>query len=181
MPRRSRKHRPLRYRGVDLVKDSDPALNLSPWWRRAVAYPLDSAILVGAAAVVFLALEGHSYFAGHIGRHGWLIRLLILTIVGVLYYAPLMRLTDGQTIGKRLLRIRVVRTDGKPMTATRAIWRQVVLLILLSNVGRFVGGGIDTLSFFVYVIDDLWPIWDHENRALHDMLAGTRVRFVARE
>jgi uncharacterized RDD family membrane protein YckC len=26
-----------------------------------------------------------------------------------------------------------------------------------------------------YVVDVLWPLWHRENRALHDLTAGTRV------
>ena len=29
--------------------------------------------------------------------------------------------------------------------------------------------------WLVSLLDDLWPLWDRENRAIHDMLAGTRV------
>ncbi len=92
-----------------------------------------------------------------------------------------MYLTNGRTLGKLGLRIRVVRTDGQAMTVTRAIWRQVVVLLLIPDLldwlGRspILGAAVAVLVF----ADALWPLWDKENRALHDMAAGTRVRFAA--
>jgi uncharacterized RDD family membrane protein YckC len=178
--RTRRKPRPLRYRGVNVGSDQAD-LGFAPWWRRAVASLLDSLILVGLEELLFLALEGHGYFARHLSREQWLIRLLLLAVAGTLYYAPLMRLTDGRTVGKLLLGIRVVRTDGEKMTMVHAAWRQVVLLILLPNIGELIGDGLGYLVAAVVLADVSWPLWDSEKRALHDMAAGTRVRWARRE
>ncbi|MGH8734499.1 MAG: hypothetical protein ACREVB_12495, partial [Burkholderiales bacterium] len=56
-----------------------------------------------------------------------------------------------------------------PMSFTRAAWREVgVKTVLL---------GAIPLPFTIpaFLADYLWPLWDPENRAIHDMLAGTRV------
>lgn len=86
-----------------------------------------------------------------------------------------MQVTNGQTLGKRLLKIRVVRTDGNPMSALRAVWRQVALLIVLCNVVAHADRHLSTLLFLVFVLDFAWPLWNANNRALHDFAAGTRV------
>jgi uncharacterized RDD family membrane protein YckC len=175
-----RQSRPLRYCGVNIPSDeTDP--DLAPWWRRAVASLLDSLILIGLEEVLFLAVAGHGYFARHLSSEQRLVRLLLLAITGMLYYAPLMRLTNGRTPGKLLLGIRVVRTDGENMTMVRAIWRQVVLLIVLPNIAVLIGYGLGYLVSAVVLADLLWPLWDTEKRALHDMAAGTRVRWARGE
>lgn len=65
----------------------------------------------------------------------------------------------GQTPGMRLLDIRVVREDGTPPSAGRAVVRFIGLL--LSIVPLFAG--------FVPVF------FDRRRRGAHDMLAGTQV------
>ena len=60
---------------------------------------------------------------------------------------------------------------GRPATTTgeRRLLREVVIKQLLFG---FVGG------FFLSIptiLDYLWPLWDDENRALHDMIAASRV------
>lgn len=100
-------------------------------------------------------------------------------VTALLYYPPLMRRTNGQTLGKRLLGIRVVRTDGLAMSLRRATWREVVIKMALFdalNLVPVIGVAVGTI---VFTLDSLWPLWDHEHRALHDMLASTRVRYAA--
>jgi uncharacterized RDD family membrane protein YckC len=41
--------------------------------------------------------------------------------------------------------------------------------------GREVLKAIFGVTFVLYVTDVLWPLWQRENRALHDLIAGTRV------
>jgi uncharacterized RDD family membrane protein YckC len=149
---------------------------LAPWWRRAVALTIDSALLVGVTEGAFAALDGYSYLGRHNDKHHALLWLAIILVAATLYYAPVMRASDGQTLGKWWLNIRVVRTDGKAMSATRAAWRQVLLLIALPDAVTQLGAYTSAIASVAIFIDYLWPLWDRENRALHDTLAGTRVR-----
>lgn len=105
---------------------------------------------------------------------------IVLLIVGVLaffvvslLYAPFFMQRDGerngQTLGKQWVGIRVVRVDGQPFGWGGALLRELAIKQLLFGV---VGG------FFLSIptlLDWLWPLWDDENRALHDMVASTRV------
>jgi uncharacterized RDD family membrane protein YckC len=125
---------------------------------------------------MFAALEGDSYLGKRNGGDKPLIWLAIIVIVATLYYAIVMRASDGQTLGKWLLGIRVARTDGAAMSATRATWRQVALLILLPDAATWLGPYTSAIASAALFLDYLWPLWDRENRALHDMLAATRVR-----
>lgn len=65
----------------------------------------------------------------------------------------------GQTLGKRLLRIKVVRSDGSPLTYGRATGRHFA----------------DLLSSMTFLVGYLMAAVDDERRALHDRLCDTRV------
>ena len=63
------------------------------------------------------------------------------------------------------------------MTLTRAVWREAAVKTALFdalNPAPVAGAAVGGLAF---LLDSLWPLWDRENRALHDMLALTRVRY----
>jgi uncharacterized RDD family membrane protein YckC len=135
-----------------------------------VLFVLSSLLLLAVGARPFWAFGHHHLSGGELA-----VRYVAAFVAALIYYPPLMRLTDGQTLGKRLLSIRVVRTDAQPMSFPRAVWREVAVKIALFdalNLAPVVGavGGLAVL------LDSLWPLWDSENRALHDMLALTRVR-----
>ena len=67
--------------------------------------------------------------------------------------------TDGQTVGKRILKIKVVSRDGTPLN-----WRKG----LLRTVGYF-------LSSLPFGLGFLWALWDEDMQAAHDKIAGTCV------
>lgn len=66
----------------------------------------------------------------------------------------------GQTIGKRLVGIRVVREDGEPVSAVSVLLRHCVGYAL-SALGGFLGF--------------LWVVWDSKHQGWHDKIAHTIV------
>lgn len=88
-----------------------------------------------------------------------------LALVGMAIWAWLnikFVLENGQSIAKRLLGIKVVRTDGSPITLGRIFWLRNVVNSLISLVPLY--GIIEVLFIF------------SENRqCLHDKLADTLV------
>ena len=90
--------------------------------------------------------------------------------VAALFYAPVMMArTNGKTLGRMALNIRVVRASGEPMTFGFAVLREVVVKCLLFGILGALTGGIAQL------LDYLWPLWDEQNRCLHDFIVNTRV------
>jgi uncharacterized RDD family membrane protein YckC len=180
-----RKKRPLRYRGVSVGSayaapgGRASSAEFAPWSRRAVAYLVDAIAVVAITAGLYFALRDKSYFVRGGSIHDQPARTLILALAATLYYAPLMRATDGRTPGMLLLGIRVVRASGKPMTLALAFWRQVVVMILLWNSIDYVPVVGSAGATVLICVDALCPLWDKEKRALHDMLAGTRVKWAA--
>ena len=81
----------------------------------------------------------------------------------------MMARTNGKTLGRMATGIRVVRANGQPMTFGFAMLREVVVKALLFGFAAALTGGLSTLA------DSLWPLWDEENRALHDFIVDTRV------
>ena len=172
--------RPLRFRGFGRpARSGRPARRESTpfaaWPLRAVAYLIDTFVIffVGAALI---AIAGQPEVWQNFGHYSPAPRDLAvrgaLIAVAVLIYLPLvMWKTDGQTLGKMATGIRVIRTDGKPMTLARATWREAVVKgVLLYALAQ-----IPAVGALVFMADYLLPIPDKQNRAGHDVLSGTRV------
>jgi uncharacterized RDD family membrane protein YckC len=66
---------------------------------------------------------------------------------------------DGQTPGKRLLGLRVVKADGSEIRTTDALIRAT-------------GYYVNTMFF---MIGWIWALFDEQKRGWHDLLAGTVV------
>ncbi len=84
---------------------------------------------------------------------------IVSFIVGLVYNWYFWTQQDGQTPGKRLMNLRVVKTDGSPLSDTDAIV-------------RYIGYYINT---FVFMIGWIWALFDDRGQGLHDKLAGTVV------
>jgi uncharacterized RDD family membrane protein YckC len=77
--------------------------------------------------------------------------------IAIVYYVVLEGGPRGQTMGKQMMRIRVVDADtGGPIGYPRAFVRYV---------GRI-------LSFIVILLGYFWMLWDKERQCWHDKLAG---------
>jgi uncharacterized RDD family membrane protein YckC len=74
---------------------------------------------------------------------------------------------NGQSIGKRLLRIKVVRTDGSPASLVRIIVLRNICNTFLAMIPLGIG--------VIYDITDVLMIFSPSRRCLHDRIAGTCV------
>lgn len=132
-------------------------VRLAGFWRRCGAFGVDAVLagLVGA-----LADAGGESIATAQGAPVWMGPLwgVLSLAIGAAYWVwPYS--TDGQTVGKKLLGIRVVAIDG-----SRLNWRKGIFRYL----GAFV-------SAFAFLLGYLWCIWDPHKQAWHDKVAGTCV------
>lgn len=149
-------------------------LVLATWWSRVAATSIDLALILVVAAVI-VGLFSLVFVGGTVeGAVSLFVGILVAfaaMIVAVLVYpAVAMSILDGQTVGKRLCRIKVVRTSGRPMDIGWSILREAVIKWI-----GFVFVLSPATGGLAWIIDVLWPLWDEERRALHDFLAGTRV------
>jgi len=83
----------------------------------------------------------------------------VMTVTGVVYFT-LLTGDGGQTLGKRLLGIRVVGSGGAKVSYGRAFARSLGYLLSI---------------FFGTFLGFLWALWDPRKQAWHDKVAGTRV------
>lgn len=150
------------------------------WWSRVGAALFDLLVISIPAAVLALALFGSAAAAfgadddfGAVTLIVGLIAYVGLLVAALILYAPLLMrrggARNGQTWGKQLAGIRVVRTNGVPMDFTQSAIREALVK------GLGLGVASSMIPLIPYVLDALWPLWDDERRAIHDMVVGTRV------
>jgi uncharacterized RDD family membrane protein YckC len=151
-------------------------LVLASWGRRAGAFLIDG-LIVGIGALVLLVALTAPFSVGFFASDdaglvalfvGFILATLCVTVVAFFYAPALMARTNGQTFGRMAVGTRVVRADGKPITFGFAMLREVAVKALLFGIIATITGGLSTLA------DCLWPLWDEENRALHDFVVNTR-------
>jgi uncharacterized RDD family membrane protein YckC len=136
--------------------EAPPAAGLVPggWWNRVGATIADN-LLIAIPTWIVLGVLGVAEF-GSLGGNG------IIALVGLVYAVLMLTYHHGQTVGKASTSIRVLAEDNQPVGAGRAFGRELLKVVFAFTV-------------IVYLIDVLWPLWQSENRALHDLAAGTRV------
>ena len=125
------------------------------FWRRALAVIIDGAFIVGYYYLVdyiILLMTKNPYF---LPRHGLLVAWLIVII-----YTVLMECGESQgTVGKMIVRAKVITTAGKRIGFLRAVVRNV----------------IKPVSLIVLGIGVIIAAFEKKKRSLHDFIAATFV------
>lgn len=118
------------------------------FWIRFVAAFIDGILLI--AVLYILGLSSKEAFSTE-----WFVQ----NILGMIYYIVLTGVW-GQTLGKMIIGVKVVRTDGGT-----AGWGTV---ILRETIGKIVSG-------IVLLIGYIWAGFDERKQSWHDKMAGTIV------
>lgn len=84
---------------------------------------------------------------------------LLTLLLGIVYFVWIPKRTNGQTLGKKLTKIRIVKTNHEPLT----IWT----LFLREFIGKFLSSIILFIGFLM--------ILGKNKRGLHDYIAKTYV------
>jgi uncharacterized RDD family membrane protein YckC len=149
---------------------------LAGWWSRVGAALIDS-LIIGVGALIIIAIFGSVFSVGFFESEetgvvslivGLMLSFLAIAIIALLYAPLMMDRTNGKTLGRMAMGIRVVRANGQRMTFGWAMLREVAVKALLFGFAGSLTFGLANLA------DVLWPLWDDENRALHDFLVDTR-------
>jgi uncharacterized RDD family membrane protein YckC len=147
---------------------------LAGWWSRVWAYLIDGLIVGVGALILFLPIVAAGLTVDT--DAGWaalaaagFVWLLCLAVAALLYAPAMMARTNGRTLGRMATNIRVVRASGEPISFGFAVLREVVVKWFLFGVAGAITGGIAQL------LDVLWPLWDEQNRCVHDFAVDTRV------
>ena len=133
---------------------------------RLIAYAIDRLIVAAILAVLGIAV---SWILSTLGLNEWIaspgwvqtVVILLLLALGVvirLLYTMGFWVLAGQTPGKRVMGVRIVRTDGRRVRWGNAIRREIGYLIS-----------------YVLFLGYLWILVDNRRQGWHDKLAGTLV------
>lgn len=139
---------------------------------RAIAFLIDilfvttTITLSGAAISAFINFFNVDSLTAMLFQNAALIDQILRVVLGfaavlfvVLYFVVLWVFTSGYTIGKWIMGVRIVRLDGKRLTALRAFLRY----------------GAMWLSALVFFVGFLWVLGDNRRQAWHDKAARTCV------
>lgn len=153
------------------------------WWKRLVAIILDS-LIVGIPSNIIGALLFGSLFAANPGgfdletgqytapsggfiagilaaQGAFLLAAIILSAAYFIYFHG----SSGQTLGKKVMKIRVVDdTTGGSINYATAFKRWLIPGLVSSFTCGILG-----------IVDGLWPLFDARRQALHDKVADTQV------
>jgi uncharacterized RDD family membrane protein YckC len=150
--------------GIQPISPEAPVYRLSGWGSRVGATIIDS-FIVGIIGAVAGSMVGVDFGFAKVGGGVNLSFIIVMAATIAAYSGGLLTYNNGQTFGKRSMGIRVVREDGRPIELGWAIYREVFSKYLLGS-----------LTFGLYALaDDLWPLGDKQNRAIHDMIVKSRV------
>lgn len=151
-----------------------PMVQLAGIGPRVVARLIDAALALSTllpSAALVLALGGGRVMTGRPV-------LQILTLLPALFLLVVLSsyqwsstATDGTTIGKRLMGIRIERDDGEPPGFVTG----VVLRSWVFTIGEVVGNVLLCVGGVALLITDGLLALSADGKTLHDRVAGTRV------
>lgn len=106
----------------------------------------------------------------------------------ILYFGVLPLVMNGQTLGKKIMKLRVVSNNEKKLN----FWKYLIRIVILNNIwlslinvgAVYVVSGvkfyyvtyvISMLSSLIYMLNLIMVMFRKDNRGIHDMVAGTKV------
>ncbi|MEL6688854.1 MAG: RDD family protein, partial [Pseudomonadota bacterium] len=144
---------------------------------RMGAQIVDIIITVVCAVALLLLLT----FSGALGVNSFMaLASLLFFMIRVPYYVIAELIWNGQTLGKKLMKIKVVSHDGGPLSAHALVLRNLMkeaeiflpgTLLFAIGAGGFMGWISFAWVFMAFAI----PLSNVHRQRLGDMLAGTHV------
>jgi uncharacterized RDD family membrane protein YckC len=133
---------------------------------RFLAFALDTLIQLAVSAVVGIGMVAYSAWIGFSGSSRstiWVISLLGLFFFALYfgYFALFEAIWNGQTPGKRVARIRVIKETGRPINPPESLARN--LMRLVDQLPAFYATGIVSM------------VLSRKSKRLGDFVAGTIV------
>lgn len=166
---------------VDDQHDAQSGMVDASRFIRLVAFLIDSLLpaVVGIGVAVAVAIPAYqNYKQAHVpgieppalgsANHmmlgwAWLAGFVLLAFF---IYSAVLVYRYGQTVGKRVMGIRVVRTDGSRVAFSRFIFARWLPVAILS--------ALPLLRYVMFLIDSLL-VFRNSSQCLHDSFADTRV------
>jgi uncharacterized RDD family membrane protein YckC len=131
------------------VQGKASSLPLASFKSRSIAFLVDFALILAITAAITLIPEVLSLSVAEFLSSG--ISPLLFITIGLLWlYSTLLEGFNGQSIGKRLLGLKVVRTDGKKMSYDHAAIRNFGKVLPLLPFDLLIGWRIKNSAFMRY-------------------------------
>jgi len=144
---------------VSDVQRRGSKLPLASFKKRSYAFVIDFAIILAITMAIIFLPEAPSISVKSLVSGGF--STVLFVTIGLLWlYSTLLEGFNGQSIGKRIMRLKVVRTDGKKMNYDYAAIR---------NFGKI----LPLLPFDLII--GIWRIPDKAFMRYFDKFAGTTV------
>jgi uncharacterized RDD family membrane protein YckC len=151
-------------RVVDMVDEGDQVL--ADRGTRLLAAIVDGLVIGGFAIVMAILLPAMVKKGSSPGTTWFLLLLFFGGILAIAIVNMVLLHRYGQTIAKRLFKIKIVRSDGSRCGLLRVIFMRALPMSLL--------GAIPVVGALMSLIDPLL-IFRDDYRCLHDHIAGTIV------
>ena len=113
---------------------------------------------------------------------------LITIFLNILYFVVFQIKNDGQTIGKKLLKIKVSSNDGNQLTMNQMIFRSLIInsilidmvnfcvLLFTNQMAYFYGVGIlSMIQFTIIAVSGFMVMFSEKRQGIHDLIAHTDV------
>lgn len=113
---------------------------------------------------------------------------LITIFLNILYFVVFQIKNGGQTIGKKLLKIKIESTVDDKLTMNQMIFRSLIInsifvdmasfcfLLFTNQEGYFYGAGaLSIVQFVIIVISGFMVMFSEKRCGIHDMIAHTNV------
>ena len=113
---------------------------------------------------------------------------IVVIVVSILYYVLFNYYNKGQTIGKKLMKLRIVEKDGNDLTLNNYVIRMlvsnpalanivtVILILTLSKEKYLIyESKFATVFGVIYILCFMFALYRNDGKGLHDLLAGTVV------
>ncbi len=139
------------------------ATSYAGFWRRVLAILLDGVLLFFPAAIIRVLLGLSSSGMVDVDSPPMYGAVACELAIDWLYAAAMLSSRAGATLGMQVMGIRIARTNGDPVTFSRATWRFFAQLLDLVTLG----------------IGYLMQLFTARRQTLHDMATDTVVVRVA--
>ena len=150
---------------IETPEQTDLEFPIAGIGSRFLALAFDT-VLQGVAITAFFFLflfVANMHWENHPGAVTWIAAIFVFVVflLSYGYFAIFEAVWNGQTPGKRLARIRVIKDSGRPITPSEAVGRNLMRIV-------------DQLPFF-YGVGIFTALMNRQNKRLGDFVAGTVV------
>ena len=134
--------------------------------RRLLAYLIDLGLYLATLLPALIGVLRYKPERGIGALGGSLILFSVVCVLALIVYWFVLMYRNGQSIGKRAMGMRIVRTDGSRASLGRMVGLRYLVPGLI--------GGIPYVGWIFSLANPLW-IFGEERRCLHDLFCDTMV------